>query len=241
MWYNRAADLGNPGGMVSLGWLYEYGKGVETDACQGGHVVPAGCRSRQRLRHDGPRAAVRQGKGVQRDDEPAAIALNRKAASLGNSMAMNNLAWMLQSGRGVERRDPEEAADLMMKALDRRNEFSRQRMTQHSDSWSREFRQALQSQAARRRLLHRTDRRPLPRAHHRRHRRLLQPHSLSDDPGRRHASSSCSLRVRRAARVADGARPAGRYALRHRVESGRARCRDQSGGDRQALRPAAGD
>ena len=33
---------------------------------------------------------------------------------------MNNLAWMLQSGRGVERKDPEEAADFMMKALDRR-------------------------------------------------------------------------------------------------------------------------
>ena len=59
-------------------------------------------------------------------------------------MAMNNLAWMLQSGRGVERRNPEEAADLMMKALDRRNEFSRQRMTQHSSAWTREFRQALQ-------------------------------------------------------------------------------------------------
>ena len=93
-----------------------------------------------------------QGKGVQKD-EATAVALNRKAASLGNSMAMNNLAWMLQSGRGVERKDPEEAADFMMKALDRKNEFSRQRMTQHSSAWTREFRQALQSQAARRRLL----------------------------------------------------------------------------------------
>ena len=60
-------------------------------------------------------------------------------------MAMNNLAWMLQSGRGVERRGPEEAADFMMKALDRKNEFSRQRMTQHSGTWTREFRQAMQS------------------------------------------------------------------------------------------------
>ena len=85
-----------------------------------------------------------QGKGVQRDDA-AAVALNRKAASLGNSMAMNNLAWMLQSGRGVERTDPEEAADFMMKALDRRNEFSRQRMTQFSSTWTKEFRLALQS------------------------------------------------------------------------------------------------
>ena len=33
----------------------------------------------------------------------------------------------------------------MMKALDRKSEFSRQRMTQHSSGWTREFRMALQS------------------------------------------------------------------------------------------------
>jgi hypothetical protein len=32
MWYKRAADLGNTPGMVNLGWLYEWGKGVELDA-----------------------------------------------------------------------------------------------------------------------------------------------------------------------------------------------------------------
>jgi TPR repeat protein len=35
-----------------------------------------------------------QGRGRQRDDV-AAVVLNRKAVSLGNAMAMNNLAWML--------------------------------------------------------------------------------------------------------------------------------------------------
>jgi len=84
------------------------------------------------------------GKGVRRDDVTA-VALNRKAVSLGNAMAMNNLAWMLQRGRGVERKEPAETAILMMKSLDRRNEFSRQRMTQYSGTWSKEFRQALQS------------------------------------------------------------------------------------------------
>ena len=57
---------------------------------------------------------------------------------------MNNLAWMLQGGRGVARKDPEEAADLMLKALDRRNEFSYRQMTQNARAWSQEFRQALQ-------------------------------------------------------------------------------------------------
>ena len=51
---------------------------------------------------------------------------------------------MLQSGKGVEHKNPEEAADLMLKALDRGNEFSRQRMTKYSSAWSKEFRQALQ-------------------------------------------------------------------------------------------------
>jgi TPR repeat protein len=59
-------------------------------------------------------------------------------------MGMNNLAWMLQSGKGVERKNPEEAADLMLKALALGNEFSRQRMTKYSNAWSKEFRQALQ-------------------------------------------------------------------------------------------------
>jgi TPR repeat protein len=83
------------------------------------------------------------GKGVEKD-EAAAVALYRRAVGLGNSTAMNNLAWMLQGGRGVERKDPEEAADLMLKALDRRNEFSYRQMTQNSRAWSQEFRQGLQ-------------------------------------------------------------------------------------------------
>jgi TPR repeat protein len=143
MWYNRAADLGNSGGMVNLGWLYEYGKGVELD-------VGKAAMWYRRAADLGNSAGMvdlallySQGKGVPRN-EATAVTLNRRAVSLENSMAMNNLAWMLQSGKGVERRDPEGAADLMMKALDRRNDFSRQRMTQHSGTWTREFRQALQ-------------------------------------------------------------------------------------------------
>jgi TPR repeat protein len=83
-----------------------------------------------------------QGKGVEKS-EAAAAALNRKAAELGNPSAMNNIAWMLQGGGGV-RKDPEKAADFMMQALARHNEFSLTQMTQNSHSWTREFRQALQ-------------------------------------------------------------------------------------------------
>jgi hypothetical protein len=144
MWYNRAADLGNSPGMVNLGWLYENGKGVEIDIGKAAMLYRRAADLGNAFGMMDLALLYAQGKGVPRNDATA-VALNRKAASLGNSMAMNNLAWMLQSGRGVDRPEPEQAADLMMKALDRRNEFSRQRMTQHSASWTREFRQALQS------------------------------------------------------------------------------------------------
>jgi TPR repeat protein len=83
-----------------------------------------------------------QGKGVEKD-EAAAVALYRKAVTLGNSTAMNNLAWMLQSGHGA-RRDPDEAADFMMKSLERRNEFSLRQMTKSPGIWTRDFRMAMQ-------------------------------------------------------------------------------------------------
>ena len=51
---------------------------------------------------------------------------------------------MLDSGRGVPHKDPEQAADLILQALDMRNQFTYQQMTQNSRAWSPEFRRALQ-------------------------------------------------------------------------------------------------
>ena len=51
---------------------------------------------------------------------------------------------MYDSGRGLARKDPEQAADLMLRALELRNQFSYVQMTQHSNNWSRDFRRALQ-------------------------------------------------------------------------------------------------
>src|SRR5581483_6084510 len=141
--YKQAADLGSAPGMVGLGWLYEHGKGVETDVGKAAMLYRRAADLGNSVAMVDLGLLYVQGKGVEKN-EFTAVSLYRKAIALNNSMAMNNLAWMLQAGRGVERRDPEEAAELMMKALDRRNEFSRQRMTQYSNTWSREFRQALQ-------------------------------------------------------------------------------------------------
>src|SRR5262245_16233729 len=142
MWLKRAADLGNAGGMAGLGRLYQHGKGVEADI--GKAVVLY-----KRAADLGNATAMAdlallhiQGKGVEKSETAAAVLL-RKAADLGDSMAMNNLAWMLQGGHGV-RKDPEQAAAQMMKALARGNAFSLKQMTQSSQTWSKEFRRALQ-------------------------------------------------------------------------------------------------
>jgi tetratricopeptide (TPR) repeat protein len=84
-----------------------------------------------------------QGKGVAQDSATA-VAYYRKAVALGHPAGMHNLAWMLDSGQGVPRKEPEEAADLMMKSLDRRHEFSVKQMKENPRPWSKEFRQALQ-------------------------------------------------------------------------------------------------
>jgi hypothetical protein len=51
---------------------------------------------------------------------------------------------MLDSGRGVARKDPEQAASLVLQALDLRNQFTLQQMTKNSRAWSPDFRRALQ-------------------------------------------------------------------------------------------------
>ena len=144
MWYKHAADLGNAGANSNLGWLYEHGEGVETDVAKAISLYKRAVE----LNNSGGMVNLAlvyvNGKGVQKD-EVAAVALYRRGAALGNSIAMNNLAWMLQGGRGVARRDPEEAADLMLRALENRNDFSYRQMMQNSRAWSREFRQALQA------------------------------------------------------------------------------------------------
>ena len=51
---------------------------------------------------------------------------------------------MLDRGKGVERRDPEQAAELMLRALEMRNQFSYQMMQRNSNAFSADFRRALQ-------------------------------------------------------------------------------------------------
>ena len=141
--FSKAAEAGYVPAMADLGIMYSRGDGIPADFAKAAAWY-------KRAVDLGNSAAMvnlgllhQQGKGVAQDSA-AAVALYRKAVSLGHPAGMHNLAWMLDSGQGVARKDPEEAADLMMKALDRRNEFSHKQMTQNARGWSKEFRQALQ-------------------------------------------------------------------------------------------------
>ena len=141
--YSRSVELNNSGAMVNLGLLHQQGKGVAAD-------IPKAAALFKRAADLGNAAGMvnlgllqAQGKGVEKN-EVAAVALYRKAVSLGNPSAMNNLAWMVQSGLGGTHKDPEEAAGLILQALDRRNEFAQKQLTQNSNTWTKEFRQAVQ-------------------------------------------------------------------------------------------------
>jgi TPR repeat protein len=142
--FTRAAGSGHTPSMVELGQMYSNGTGMQADPSRAALWFKQAADLGNSAGMVNLGWLYANGKGVAKN-EVEAVVLYRKAAGLGNSVAMNNLAWMLQGGLGVPRKDPEEAAELMMKALDRRNEFSRQRMTQFSGGWSREFRMALQT------------------------------------------------------------------------------------------------
>jgi len=139
----RAAEAGHVPSMLDLASLYNSAEGGAADPVKAAFWY-------KRAADLGSSAGMvnlgfmhQQGKGVEHNDITA-VALYRKAAAEGNSTGIHNLAAMLDSGRGVPRKDPEQAADLILRALEMRNEFSYKQMTQNSRAWSLEFRRALQ-------------------------------------------------------------------------------------------------
>lgn len=84
-----------------------------------------------------------EGKGVEKNDLKAAD-LYQRAAQLGHVNGLHNWGVMLDTGRGVPQRDPEQAADLVLQAMERGGEFSYRQMTQNHGAYSREFRMAMQ-------------------------------------------------------------------------------------------------
>jgi TPR repeat protein len=141
--FTKGAEAGHAPSMTELGLRYTRGDGVEVDFAKAAAWYKRAADLGNVAAINNLGALYQQGKGVA-PDAATAVAHYRKAVALGWPAAMHNLAWMLDSGHGVPRKDPEEAADLMMRSLDRRNEFSHRQMTQNARGWSKEFRQAMQ-------------------------------------------------------------------------------------------------
>ena len=141
--FTKAAEAGHVPSMLELGVLY--------NSAEGGAADPVKAALWYKRAADlGNSAGMvnlgfmhQQGKGVEKN-EITAVALYRRAAAEGNPSGIHNLAAMLDSGRGVANKDPEKAAELIMQALELRNEFSLKQMTENSRAWSPEFRRALQ-------------------------------------------------------------------------------------------------
>jgi TPR repeat protein len=141
--FAKGAEAGYVPSMLDLALLYNTGEGTAADTVKAAMWY-------KRAADLGSSAGMvnlgfmhQQGRGVERNDITA-VALYRKAATEGNPSGIHNLAAMLDSGRGVPNKDPEQAADLILQALDMRNQFTYQQMTQNSRAWSPEFRRTLQ-------------------------------------------------------------------------------------------------
>ena len=141
--FTKASEAGHAPSMVDLGLMFYNGEGVQVD------LVKAAMWYKRAADLGDSSGMVnlgylhQQGKGVEQDDV-AAVNLYRRAADDGNPAGIHNLASMYESGRGLGRKDPEQAADLVLRALELRNQFTYLQMTQHSNNWSRAFRIALQ-------------------------------------------------------------------------------------------------
>lgn len=84
-----------------------------------------------------------EGKGVEQSDQKA-VEFYRRAANMGHPSGMQNLAVMLDNGRGVPQRDPDQAAELILRAISLRNEFSYKQLINNHAAYTREFRFAVQ-------------------------------------------------------------------------------------------------
>ena len=141
--FTKAAEAGHPPSMTELGLRYGRGEGVEVDFAKAASWYKRAADLGNSTAMNNLGLLHQQGKGVPQDSAMA-VTYYRKAVALGHPSGMYNLAWMLDSGQGVPRKEPEEAADFMMRSLDRRHEFSLKQMTQNSRGWSKDFRQAVQ-------------------------------------------------------------------------------------------------
>lgn len=141
--FTKAAEAGHTPAMVDLGLMFNNGQGVQADHTKAAMWYKRAADLGNTYGMVNLGFLFQQGRGVAQD-EAAAVSLYRRAAAEGNPAGIHNLAAMYDSGRGLDHKDPEQAAELMLRALELRNQFSYEQMTKNSRNWSADFRRAFQ-------------------------------------------------------------------------------------------------
>jgi TonB family protein len=119
LWFQRAADQGNPDGENSIGFLYEKGWGVEQDYAEAAKWYRKAADQGNSRGIGNLGWLYLEGNGVQRD-YPEAMKLLSKAAEAGIAESQVSLGWMYERGLGVGQ-DYAEAMKWYRKAADQGN------------------------------------------------------------------------------------------------------------------------
>jgi len=115
-WWRKAADQGDAGAQSDLGWLYTYGRGVETNYPEAAWWYRKSAGQGNPIAQHWLGHIYLSGSGVDKD-EAEAFEWFRQAAEKGNVAAQGDLGRLYAVGRGVEQ-DSVEAIKWYRKAAE---------------------------------------------------------------------------------------------------------------------------
>lgn len=100
--YKKAAALGHIGVLNRLGWMYQYGEGVEQSDTEAVKWYRKGAEAGNAKAMNNLGLMYQNGSGVEQNYNKA-IELYKKSIDAGNGVAANNLGNIYYNGKGVER------------------------------------------------------------------------------------------------------------------------------------------
>ncbi|MBQ7220635.1 MAG: sel1 repeat family protein [Synergistaceae bacterium] len=115
-WLASAADMGNTGAMNDLGYMHEYGMGVQQDYQKAFDFYLKAAEKGNASAQNNLGGMYLNAKGVKQDFKKAILWFGR-ASQQGNAAASNNLARMYQEGLGTKQ-DIGKAIDLFRQAAE---------------------------------------------------------------------------------------------------------------------------
>jgi TPR repeat protein len=140
--FQRASDGGYSPAMVSLAIMHANGTGMPRNYQAAARLYEKALAQNNSAAMVNLGILYQYGNGVEKN-ETRAYELYKRATDLNHPTGMHNLAVLLDKGQGTAR-NSEQAAELVMRALKMRYDFSYKQMTTNGNSYTREFRIAMQ-------------------------------------------------------------------------------------------------